>query len=142
MKQRPVPYTILFCWIICFGLTSPLFASEPYILSVQQLKAGMDKVSQPSQKGFILVDVRTPEEHATGFIPGTDLNIDFREIQFRHSEIGAKLDEHIVVYCQSGHRSSIAAETLTDLGYKYVYNVAGSMNAWQEAGYPIEFPRQ
>ena len=100
----------------------------------------MEKVAQPSQKGFILVDVRTPEEHAGGFIPGTDLNIDFREMQHRYSELGANLDEHIVVYCQSGHRSSIAAGVLTGLGYKYVYNVAGSMNAWQEAGYPIEIP--
>jgi rhodanese-related sulfurtransferase len=102
----------------------------------------MEKSAQPSQKGFILVDVRTPEEHAGGFIPGTDFNIDFREMPFRHSELHANLEEHIVVYCQSGHRSNIAGKTLTDLGYKFVYNVAGSMNAWQEAGYPIEMPRR
>jgi rhodanese-related sulfurtransferase len=56
----------------------------------------------------------------------------------RHREIGAKSDDHIVVYCQSGHRSNIAAETLADLGYKHVYNVRGSMNAWQAAGYEIQ----
>ncbi len=142
MKHHHIQSFILLCWIVFFGLTSPLFASEPYVLSVQQLKAGMEKSAQPSQKGFILVDVRTPEEHAGGFIPGTDVNIDFREIQYRHSELRANLDEHIVVYCQSGHRSSIAGETLTHLGYQFVYNVAGSMNAWQEAGYPIEMPRR
>jgi rhodanese-related sulfurtransferase len=27
------------------------------------------------------------------------------------------------------------------LGYKNVYNVEGSMNAWEEARYPIEHPR-
>ena len=115
--------------------------AEPYLLSVQQLKAGMDKVSQPNQKGFILIDVRTPEEHQGGFIPGTDFNIDFREIQSRHQEIHAQLDSHVVVYCQSGHRSNIAAETLMSLGYKNVYNVEGSMNAWEEANYPIEHVR-
>jgi len=103
---------------------------------------GMEKAPGPTQKGFFLVDVRSPEEHISGFIPGTDTNIDFREIQFRHQEIGAKLDDHIVVYCQSGQRSNIAAETLADLGYKHVYNVAGSMNAWQQAGYPVDFPRR
>ena len=82
--------------------------------------------------------MRTIDEHRTGFIPGTDLNIDFREIGVRHQEIGANLDDHIVVYCQSGHRSNIAAETLAGIGYKYVYNVAGSMNAWTEAGYPVQ----
>ena len=140
MKYHHISFLIVLSWIVSIGLTSPMFATEPYVLSVQQLKAGMEKSAQPSQKGFILVDVRTPEEHAGGFIPGTDFNIDFREMPFRHSELRANLDEHIVVYCQSGHRSNIAAETLTNLGYKFVYNVAGSMNAWQEAGYPIERP--
>lgn len=141
MKHPQIQFVMVLCWMVFAGATSLLSATEPYVLSVQQLKAGMEKSVQPSQKGFILVDVRTPEEHAEGFIPGTDFNIDFREIQFRHSELSANLDEHIVVYCQSGHRSNIAAHTLTDLGYKFVYNVAGSMNAWQEAGYPIETPR-
>jgi rhodanese-related sulfurtransferase len=115
--------------------------AEPYLLTVQQLKTSMDKASQPRQKGFALIDVRSPEEHQGGFIPGTDFNIDFREIQNRHQEIQAELDSHIVVYCQSGHRSNIAAETLMGLGYKNVYNVEGSMNAWEEARYPIEHPR-
>ncbi len=118
-----------------------IVSAEPYLLTVQQLKAGLEKASQPSQKGFVLVDVRSPEEHTGGFIPGTDFNIDFREIQARHKELNANLDQHIVVYCQSGHRSNIAAETLMGLGYKNVYNVNGSMNAWEEAGYAMEFPR-
>ncbi len=115
--------------------------AEPYLLTVQQLKASMDKANQPNQKGFVLIDVRSPEEHQGGFIPGTDFNIDFREIQNRHQEVHAQLDSHVVVYCQSGHRSNIAAETLMSLGYKHVYNVEGSMNAWEEARYPIEQPR-
>ncbi len=118
----------------------PTYA-EPYLLTVQQLKASMDKAAQPSQKGFVLVDVRSPDEHQGGFIPWTDFNIDFREIQHRHQELGAKLDSHVVVYCQSGHRSNIAAETLMNLGYKNVYNVEGSMNSWTEAGFPVEHPR-
>ncbi len=101
----------------------------------------MDKARQPSQKGFVLIDVRSPEEHQGGFIPGTDFNIDFRQIQNRHQELRSKLDSHIVVYCQSGHRSNIAADMLMSLGYTNVYNVEGSMNAWEEAGYRIEHSR-
>ena len=118
-----------------------LTQAEPYLLTVQQLKTSMDKAGQSSKKGFVLIDVRSPDEHQGGFIPGTDFNIDFREIQNRHQELRAELDSHIVVYCQSGHRSNIAAETLMSLGYKNVYNVEGSMNAWEEARYPIENPR-
>ena len=112
-------------------------AHHSYLLSVQQLRAGLTKAPSMTQKGFVLIDVRSPEEHAGGFIPGTDFNIDFREIKTRHREIGVHMDEHIVVYCQSGHRSNIAAETLADLGYTHVYNVNGSMNAWVEAGFPV-----
>ena len=97
----------------------------------------LDKAPSLREKGFILVDVRTPEEHDTGAIPGTDLNIEYKEIAQRHREIGASLDDHIVVYCQSGKRSNVAADTLTDLGYKNVYNIRGSMNAWQQARYPV-----
>ena len=117
---------------------SGVSAHHSYLLTVQQLRAGLTKVPSMTQKGFILIDVRSAEEHATGFIPGTDLNIDFREIKARHRDIGAQLDDHVVVYCQSGHRSNIAAETLADLGYRHVYNVTGSMNAWLEAGFPVE----
>ena len=137
-------------FIICFGLglalaligSSSVSAHHSYLLTVQQLRAGLAKAPTPVNKGFFLVDVRSPQEHVSGVIPGTDLNIDFREIKVRHREIGAKPDDHIVVYCQSGNRSNIAAETLADLGYKHVYNVRGSMNAWLEAGYPIEPPRR
>ncbi|WHZ17177.1 MAG: hypothetical protein OJF52_004029 [Nitrospira sp.] len=124
------------CALVVDGPQATL-AHHSYVLSVQQLRAGLVKAPSTGAKGFVLVDVRSPEEHASGMIPGTDLNIDFREIKARHRELGAKLDDHIVVYCQSGHRSNIAAETLADLGYTHVYNVVGSMNAWTEAGYPI-----
>ncbi len=129
--------------LLVFGLTmGTVSAHHSYLLSVQQLRAGLTKAPSIAQKGFTLIDVRSPQEHADGYIPGTDFNIDFREIKTRHQELHAQLSDHIVVYCQSGHRSNIAAETLADLGYSRVYNVSGSMNAWTEAGYPVEYPRR
>ncbi|MCS6319131.1 MAG: rhodanese-like domain-containing protein [Nitrospira sp.] len=131
--------------LLCLGVLCGLllegpqaiFAYHSYTLTVQQLRAGLLKAPSTGAKGFLLVDVRSPEEHVSGMIPGTDRNIDFREMQARHRELGAALDDHIVVYFQSGHRSNIAAETLADLGYTHVYNVVGSMNAWMEAGFPV-----
>lgn len=133
---------ILGCLLTGLVLCDVARSHHSYLLTVQQLQASLSKTGSTSEKGFTLVDVRSPEEHQAGVIPGTDLNIDFREIQARHREIGAQLDEHIVVYCQSGRRSNIAAETLADLGYRHVYNVSGSMNAWVEAGFPVERPRR
>lgn len=121
---------------------SGVSAHHSYLVTVQQLRAGLAKAPSMPQKGFILIDVRSAEEHATGFIPGTDLNIEFRDIQARHRDIGAQVEDHVVVYCQSGHRSNIAAEALADLGYRHVYNVTGSMNAWLAAGFPVESGRR
>ena len=140
MRHRTLIFGAAFA--IALGLAGAGWAHHSYVLNVGQLKAGLDKAPAPSGKGFFLVDVRSPQEHAGGMIPGTDANIDFREMKTRHREIGAKPDDHIVVYCQSGHRSNIAAETLADLGYKHVYNVSGSMNAWKAAGYPIHPPKR
>jgi phage shock protein E len=128
--------------LLLVATMSAVSAHHSYLLTVQQLRAGLSKAPSMAQKGFVLIDVRSPEEHAQGFIPGTDFNIDFREMKARHREISAQLSDHIVVYCQSGHRSNIAAETLADLGYSHVYNLNGSMNAWQEAGYPVETARR
>jgi phage shock protein E len=139
MIQRTV-ITVLSLVLMLTGtmtVVSAVSAHHSYLLSVQQLEAGLTKAPSMAQKGFVLIDVRSPEEHAGGFIPGTDFNIDFREIKTRHREIGVPMDAHIVVYCQSGHRSNIAAETLADLGYTHVYNVSGSMNAWVGAGFAV-----
>jgi rhodanese-related sulfurtransferase len=131
--------TIVGLFLLSAISISGVSAHHSYLLTVQQLRAGLTKAPSMPQKGFILIDVRSAEEHATGFIPGTDLNIDFREIQARHRDIGAQLEDHVVVYCQSGHRSNIAAETLADLGYRNVYTVTGSTkNAWLAAGFPVE----
>lgn len=133
-------------WSICLGilvvagaglLVGPASASHGRQLSVQEVKGAIDKAPSLREKGFLLVDVRSIEEHDTGAIPGTDANIEFREMARRHKEIGAGLDDHIVVYCQSGKRSNIAQDTLMELGYRNVYNIRGSVNAWMQAGYAL-----
>jgi phage shock protein E len=123
--------------VVLFAFVATGSASAVRQLTVQEVKAVLDKAPSAKEKGFVLVDVRTIEEHERGVIPGTDLNIDYREIGRRHSELGVSLDDHIVVYCQSGKRSNVAADTLSDLGYKNVYNIRGSMNAWLKAGYTV-----
>ena len=135
--KRVILFLTLVLVLVGGGLAS---ASHSYLLTAQQLRDGLQKANAPQNKGFFLVDVRTVEEYDSGVIPGTDMNIDYRSIKERHREIGAGLEDHIVVYCQSGRRSNIAAETLADLGYKFVYNVEGSMNAWVAAGYPVKSP--
>lgn len=77
--------------------------------------------------GAKLVDVRTPEEYASGHLDGA-VNIPFDEVAGRISEIGTP-DTQVVVYCQSGGRSAVAAQTLHDAGFTKVIDV-GPMHAW------------
>ena len=142
MKLRWLAYLGVLVLAVTGATSGPALASHGRQLSVQEVKGALDKAHSLREKGFLLVDVRSVEEHDTGAIPGTDLNIDFREMAKRHKEIGAGLDDHIVVYCQSGKRSNIAQDTLMELGYRNVYNIRGSVNAWLQAGLPLSGGRR
>lgn len=137
MKLRWLAYLGVLVLAVAGVTSGPVLASHGRQLSVQEVKGALDKAHSLREKGFFLVDVRSVEEHDSGAIPGTDANIDFREMARRHKELGAGLDDHIVVYCQSGKRSNIAQDTLMELGYKNVYNIRGSVNAWMQAGLPL-----
>jgi len=82
----------------------------------------------------ILIDVRTPEEFASGHIAGA-VNIPVQQLEQRLSEVPD--DKEIVVYCRSGNRSATASQILANSGYSDVYDMGGII-AWQQAGYPIE----
>jgi rhodanese-related sulfurtransferase len=83
----------------------------------------------------LLLDVRTPEEYAAGHIPGA-VNIPYDQVGTRLSEI-PKSDE-VVLYCRSGRRAGLAAETLAAAGYTRLAHLTGDMQGWSEAGLPVE----
>lgn len=72
-------------------------------------------------EGARVVDVRTPSEYAQGHVPGA-VNVPFDELARRAAEVGPP-GEPVVLYCRSGRRSAIAAETLRGLGYGKVYDL-------------------
>src|SRR5207302_8394630 len=82
----------------------PPSASHVRQLSVKEVKAALDKAPSLREKGFLLADVRSVEEHNTGAIPGTDVNIEVREIAKRHKQIGAGMGDHILASSQSEQR--------------------------------------
>jgi hydroxyacylglutathione hydrolase len=81
-----------------------------------------------------IVDVRGATEWADGHIPGA-LHIPLGLLTERLDEIPA--GRPVVVQCQSGGRSSIAASLLKKSGVN-VSNLAGGITAWAAAGLPIE----
>jgi phage shock protein E len=77
--------------------------------------------------GALLVDVRSPEEFASGHLPGA-VNLPVQELDARLGELGPN-DRPLVLYCRSGNRSARAAATLTRAGHKDVHNL-GAMSRW------------
>ena len=84
-------------------------------------------------KDFTLVNVHVPY---AGEIEPTDAFIPFDTIASRLAELPAT-DQPIVLYCQTGRMSAIAAETLVKAGYTDVWDLAGGMEAWTAAGLPL-----
>ena len=87
-----------------------------------------------SEAPHLLLDVRTPEEFATGHIPGA-INISVQELPSRLNEVPQ--DQPVVVYCRSGNRSAQAAKILGNAEYSQVYDL-GSIISWADQGYPVE----
>lgn len=85
---------------------------------------------------FVLVDVRTPAEFATGHLKGARL-VDFHGADFA-TEIG-KLprDAKVLVYCRSGNRSGQALEAMKALGFRDVRHMAGGITAWKAEARPV-----
>ncbi|REG90647.1 rhodanese-like domain-containing protein [Algoriphagus antarcticus] len=89
-------------------------------------------------KGAVrVIDVRTPDEMAEGHLPGS-INVDFKNDNFKN-EI-AKLDKKrtYLLYCKTGIRSGDAASMMKAAGFTHIYSLDGGIEAWQEAGKPIE----
>lgn len=86
--------------------------------------------------GVVVLDIRTPEEFADGFIAGA-VNIDFYEPNFAQQIDLLPKDTPYVVYCRSGNRSSQAMETFADLGFTDVTEIDGGIVSWVGSGLPL-----
>ncbi len=78
----------------------------------------------------VLVDVRTAEEYAAGHIPNAK-NVDVLKSDFKDRVETLSKNKEIAVYCRSGKRSLMAANTLAKMGYK-VINLRGGWKEWQQ----------
>jgi rhodanese-related sulfurtransferase len=84
----------------------------------------------------LLVDCREPQETNLSRIPGA---IILPRGQFETKiEAVVPRDANVVIYCQSGNRSALAADTLQQMGYSNVASLAGGINGWMMADGPVE----
>jgi len=98
------------------------------VASYRQISAEEAADMMEKESGYIILDVRTPEEFAERHIPGA-LNIPNETIGTE--EIPALPDKQqlILVYCRSGNRSKQASEKLAAQGYTNIVEFGG-INEW------------
>jgi sulfur-carrier protein adenylyltransferase/sulfurtransferase len=85
---------------------------------------------------LVLIDVRDPDEYRDGFIePATNISRGF--LEFRVGAAASDATTPIVLYCQSGLRSMLAAKALHDLGYDNVVNLQGGFQKWAQSGLAV-----
>lgn len=93
------------------------------------------RVAELLDEGAIeLVDVREPYEWEAGRIPGAR-HIELERLAGRSSEIGR--ERPVVFHCRLGIRSAMATAAFRTAGWE-AYNLAGGIQAWAEAGLPME----
>lgn len=103
---------------------------------------GNDRVS-PLQATLLLnrddalvIDVREANEWTGGHIPNAR-HIPLGQLEKRLGEIEKFKTRPLIVSCQSGNRSSSACAKLKKHGFEKVFNLAGGIGAWREAGLPM-----
>lgn len=84
---------------------------------------------------FIL-DVRTPDEFATGHIEGA-VNIPLHELDGRIAELPQDLGAPILVYCSVAIRGNFGLVYLKMLGYENARNIRGGLTPWIDMGLPV-----
>lgn len=76
----------------------------------------------------VLIDVREPAEFETGPIAGA--------IDLPRGALEFQVDRPLVVYCRTGGRAALAADSLRRMGFTNVHSIAGSISDWTAAGPP------
>src|SRR3954449_13553567 len=89
----------------------------------------------------VLIDVRESGEWDAGHLPGAK-HVPRGYLESRIEGVVSDRDRPIVVYCASGQRSALAANTLTELlGYENVASMTGGITLWKDRGYEVEVPK-
>lgn len=107
---------------------NPTAVALPPEVSVQQARELVNE-------GAFLLDVRTPLEWEEAHIAGATL-IPLDQLETHLSELPR--DRKIVVMCRSGNRSATARDLLKQAGFEQVTSMAGGINQWRAAGFPVE----
>ena len=100
-------------------------------VDVYQIKDRLDKGDSVN-----LIDVREDNEWDLGRIP-TAIHLGKGIIERDIESVAKNREMELILYCQGGFRSALAAESLKKMGYKNVYSMSGGFGTWAVNEFPI-----
>jgi len=112
---------------------------------IKQVKSNVEEVDPSDVKpllnnGVAIIDVRESDEVSSGKLPGA-IAIPRGFLESRIEATVPDRAQKVVIYCASGVRSALAANTLArDLGYEDVVSMKGGITLWKDRGYEVEVP--
>lgn len=114
-----------------------------YIKRIREQVQEIDpsEVNELLHEGAVVVDVREGEEFAAGHLPGAK-SVPRGYLESRIEGSAPDRSAQVILYCQSGQRSALAAATLSELGYEDVVSMTGGYTLWKDRGYEVKIPRQ
>jgi len=98
------------------------------------------QVESNKKKKNVILDIRTPEETAEGYIEGA-VFVDFLAGDFEEEISKMNKKKTYYVYCRSAKRTIPATEKMMELGFKKVYMLEGGLNNWMEKEMPVYKPK-
>jgi phage shock protein E len=131
MKTVAMCIGLLLAWAGTSALQEhPAVEKGAHQISARELQQALGR----DQK-ILVIDVRSPQEFATGHIPGA-VNIPLDKVAKEIKEMKVSKDTVLVTTCQHGGRSSRAALELGKLGYKTTSFC--TLDSWKKHGYKID----
>ncbi|WP_018535903.1 MULTISPECIES: rhodanese-like domain-containing protein [unclassified Streptomyces] len=117
---------------------------------LERVRSGLDRIEAPEAFAAaaageaLLVDIRYAAlRERDGLIPGA-LVVERNELEWRLDPQGSHRaaeatghDLHVVVVCNEGYASSLAAASLRQLGLRRATDLVGGFQAWRAAGLPV-----
>lgn len=107
-------------------------AAQVTFMSLAELHARL----QSGSNELLVLDVREREAYEQGHLKGAVL-LPRGQLELRVNRDLPDPTRRIVVYCELGRISTLAAATLREMGYRRAVALDGGMQAWREAGYPV-----
>lgn len=106
----------------------------------KQIKGEIKVISPEEMQTFLqldnvqFIDVRTPKEHDSIFIPKSQ-NIDFFSPTFLEDIEKLDKNQSVLLYCKSGNRSRQCAQKMLEAGFVKIYELQGGISKWEHDGF-------